>query len=159
PLVEWATFVEPDWAARGRSRVSGELHVPLNRRTGPDQLAVRLRADLRGVDVELPGYRLALEELDGSVRSRHPRVVDASGVSGRLFGEPVTVAAQTRGDRLHLAIDGRARPDDVWRLADVADPELASGSFDYQADLGIAMVPELTTELAVTTTLRDTEVR
>src|SRR5690606_30477187 len=107
---------EPDWAARGRSRVSGEVHVPLNRRDDPEQLAARLRIDLRGVDVDLPGYRIALEGLDGNVRYRYPRVVDASGVSGRLFGEPVTLTAQTRGNRLHFAIDGRARTDDVWRL-------------------------------------------
>ncbi len=146
PISRWVSFVEPDWRAAGPLRLSGDVRVPLAPDAPPP--AVRLRADLDGVDVALPGYRLELERLHGSFRYRFPHHVDASGIIGSLFGEPVTVGARTRGERVHIELGGRVQPTDLWQLMDLDDPGLARGSLDYQADLGIPLaegaVPELT---------------
>ncbi len=135
PISRWLRFVEPDWRAGGPLRLSGDLRVPLAPDAPPP--AVRLRADLDGVDVALPGYRLALAGLDGSFRYRYPHHVDASGITGVLFGEPVTVGARTRGEQVHIELSGRVPPADLWTLMDLDDPGLAQGSLDFRADLGI----------------------
>ena len=158
PLRQWLGFVEPDWTSGGPLRLSGDLSVPLGDESVP--LAVRLRADLEGVDLDLPGYRMSLTDLTGSFRYRYPHFVDAAGVSGTLFGEPVTIGARTDEDasdadpdRVHLLFDGVATPADVWRVAAVDDPGVAGGRFGFRADLGIPVGEGVATELAVTSDL------
>jgi uncharacterized protein (TIGR02099 family) len=159
PLRNWLGFVEADWESAGPLRVSGDLSVPL----GDDDrdLAVRLRADLEGVDLAMPGFRLALEELEGAFRYRYPYFVDAAGLAGRLFGEPVTIGALTDSDatdadpdRVHLVFRGRATPEDVWRTVDMADPGVAAGAFDFAADMGIAVTEGVASVLTVNSDLR-----
>ncbi|MEQ8857320.1 MAG: AsmA-like C-terminal region-containing protein [Pseudomonadales bacterium] len=156
PLQGWLAFVEADWEGTGPMRLTGDLNVPLG--TTDTEPAVRLRADLEGVDLALPGFRVAVGALNGSVRYRYPFYLDAAGVSGEMFGEQVTVAASTetvRGrERVHLRFSGRARPEDVWRLADLTDPGVADGSFDYRADLAIAVTPEGVSEISVSSPLQ-----
>ena len=157
PLQQWLEFVEPDWSAQGPLRVSGELSVPFGA-ADPDTAvdpAVRLRADLEGVDLDLPGYRLELTGLAGSVRYRFPTFVDASGMEGRLFGEPVQIGARTEsdGDTVHLRFSGVARPADVWHVTTLDDPGVVAGRFRYDADLGIAVAPGRQTELVVSSDL------
>ncbi len=155
PLQQWLGFVEPDWSSDGPLRLSGDISVPLGRTDR--EPAVRLRADLEGVDLRLPSYRLDFEALTGSFRYRYPYYVDAAGVSGELFGEAVTISASTdsdvAGDRVHLRLDGRARPRDVWRVTALADPGFAAGSFAFQADLGVATTPDGITDITVFSTL------
>ena len=151
PLAQWLGFVEPSWDSRGPLRLSGELHVPLG--AAAHELAVRLRADLDGVDLDMPGYRLALSDLAGSFRYRYPFEVDASNVRGVLFDEPVTLGARSDRQRVHILIDGQARPADLWQIIDVPDPGLARGTFPYQADLAVAVSDERVTELTVSSSL------
>lgn len=153
PLASWLTFLEPDWEAGGGMRLSGELHVPLNAAREGASPAVRLRGDLEGVDVNLPGYRMALGALEGTFRYRYPHQLDAAGVTGRMFGAPVTVGAETIGERVHLSFAGRAGAGDVWRLIDVDDPGIASGTFNFEADLGLGVAQGAITELAVSSVL------
>lgn len=157
PLQQWLGFVEPDWSTVGPLRVSGELSVPFGSDDPADAVepAVRLRADLEGVDLAMPGYRVELAGLTGSIRYRFPSFVDASGLQGTLFGEPVTIGARTEsdGDTVHLQFSGVAGPADVWRLAALDDPGLAEGTFAYDADLGIAVAPGRQTELVVSSDL------
>lgn len=154
PLADWLQFVEPDWQASGPLRVSGELSVPLATDTEVAP-AVRLRADLEGVDVALPGYRVALEALTGNVRYRFPSYVDASGVQGRMFGAPVSIGARTEsdGDTVHLQFSGVAGAADVWRLTGLRDPGLLAGTLPFEADLGIAVESGLDTELVLSSPL------
>jgi len=154
PLRQWLAFVEPDWQAGGVMHIAGDLRIPIDDALELDP-EVRLRAELEQVDLSLPGYRVNLHGLDGHVRYRYPYHVDAGGVTGRLFGEPVTLAAltDTEAGRVHLQFDGRARPEDVWRMVDMADPGLAQGTFDFQADLGIAVADGEASELTVETGL------
>lgn len=154
PLRQWLSFVEPDWQADGPVHMVGDLRIPIDDALDM-QPEIRLRASLDEVDLSLPGYRVALEDLAGQLHYRYPYQVDAGGVRGRLFDEPVTLAAATdqAAGRVHLRFDGRARPDDVWRMVDMADPGLADGAFDYQADLGIAVHEGDASELAVQTDL------
>lgn len=159
PLRNWLGFVESDWESAGPLRVSGDLSVPL----GADDrdLAVRLRADLEGVDLAMPGFRLALEDLEGAFRYRYPYFVDAAGLDGRLFGEPVSIGARTDSDttdadpdRVHLVFRGRATPDDVWRTVAMADPGVAGGAFDFAADMGIAVTEGVASVLIVNSDLQ-----
>jgi uncharacterized protein (TIGR02099 family) len=158
PLATRVTFIEPDWQADGPIRLSGELQVPLNTSEADAEPAVRLRGDLAGVDVRLPGYRIALQALDGSFRYRYPYQVDASAVTGRLFDAPVTVAANTARDHVHLYFTGQARPADVWRVIDMADPGVASGVFDFEADLGLGVANDAVTTMVVSSSLEGTAV-
>ncbi|MFW6093415.1 MAG: YhdP family protein [Pseudomonadota bacterium] len=151
PLADTLAFVRPDWQARGPLRVSGELRVPFG--SAERRPEVRLRSEFEGVDLDLPGYRLALADLDGRFRYRYPHELNASGISGRLFGEPVTIGAHSAEDRVHLYLDGRARPEDVWAMLDLPDSKLAQGSFAYEADLGIAVGDTASTELLVSSRL------
>lgn len=157
PLQNWLGFVEPDWRGEGPMRVSGELRVPLGGRnaasTSAYALEVRLRADLEGVQLALPRYRTELAALQGSLRYRHPRVLDAADVTGRLFGEPVRISASSDQRGMHLRFAGRAGSADVWQLLDFADPGLAEGDFGYQAHLTIAVAPGQVTELRVASVL------
>jgi len=159
PLTNWLDFVTPDWQSAGPARVSGDLSVPLG--AEDRDLAVRLRADLEGVDLSLPGFRLALEDIEGAFRYRYPYFVDAMDLDGRLFGEPVTISARTDSDvtdaepdRVHLVFRGRATPADVWRIADMADPDVAGGAFDFAADVGIAVTEDAPSRLTVSSDLR-----
>lgn len=160
PLANWLNFVEPDWEAAGPLRVSGELNIPLGG-AGQQTTAIRLRADLDGVDLRLPGYRVDLEALKGNLRYRFPYQMDAAGVSGRLFGEPVTLAAATdmNAGRVHLRFSGRAQQGNVWRMAGMTDPQVASGAFDFVADLGIGVTEGVVTELAVDSELDGLSIR
>ncbi len=155
PLSARLSFLQPDWRAQGPMRLSGELHVPLGSDGEP---AVRLRGDLAGVDVNLPDYRVAVNALDGSFRYRYPYYLDASGVSGRMFGAPVTVGASTSDDRVHLTFSGRASPADVWQVLQMDDPQVASGTFDFTADLGLGVAGGVVSQLAVRSNLEGTAV-
>jgi uncharacterized protein YhdP len=154
PLQQWLGFVAPDWSGSGPVRVSGELLVPL-RETAADALAVRLRADVENAALSLPGYRLAFSELNGSWRYRYPFELDANGVTGRLFDQSVVLGARSAGGRMHLLLQGRARPDDVWTLLDVTDPDFAAGEFDYRADVAIDSDPSKPVEIALDSDLAD----
>lgn len=156
PLRQWITFVEPDWLASGPMRLSGELQVPLG--GAGVEPAVRLRGDLGEVDLSMPGYRVALADLDGSFRYRYPFQVDAAEVTGRLFDAPVLLSANTDGDRVHLTFSGRGAPEDVWNLIDMKDPGLARGEFDFYADLGLGVANGAVTTLAVTSSLEGTAI-
>lgn len=151
PLADWLAFIEPDWDSRGALRLSGELRVPLG--NSDTELAVRLRADLGGMDLDMPGYRMTFSGLTGNFRYRYPYELDASNVRGVLFDEPVTLGARSDRRRVHLYVDGQARPADLWRLIDMTDPGLADGDFDYRADLAIAVREGDVTDLAVTSSL------
>ncbi|MEQ8482900.1 MAG: AsmA-like C-terminal region-containing protein [Pseudomonadales bacterium] len=152
PLARWLTFVAPDWTASGPMRVSGDLLIPLRDRPDAPQaegLAVRLRADMDAVDVALPEFRLALEDLDGSWRYRHPFELDASGVNGRLFDQDVVLGARSGDGRVQLLLAGKATPADVWTLLDLDDAGLAEGDFGYEATVALGTLPGVVPEVTV----------
>jgi uncharacterized protein (TIGR02099 family) len=157
PLRNWLPFVQPDWRAEGPMRLVGDLRVPLGRnnaaREVPYVLGVNLRAELGGVALELPGYRTSLAQVRGTFRYRYPHEVTASAVQGRMFGEPVSISAASSQGRVNLHLAGRASAEAVWQLLDLADPQLGSGSLDFQAHLGIGVTPGRVTELQVTSPL------
>ena len=125
------------------------LAEPASPVAAADKINVRLRADLRGVDVDLPGYRLSLAGLLGSLRYRYPYGLEADGIVGEMFDMPVRIGANSDEQKVHLLIAGRASPADVWSLMDLQDPGFAMGSFAYRADLGIAATGDQVTQLAV----------
>jgi uncharacterized protein (TIGR02099 family) len=157
PLRNWLKFVQPDWQAEGPLRLVGDLRVPLGRnnalRPVPYVLGVNLRAELDGVALQLPTYRTSLGQLRGNFRYRHPHELTASGVRGQMFGEPVIISAASSQGRMNLRLTGRASAPDVWQLLDLPDPQIAAGSFDYQAQLALAVAPGQVTELQVTSPL------
>ncbi len=145
-----AEFLLEEGSADGSVAGEGEGSLDQeNDLAAEDRITVRLRADLRGVDFDLPGYRISLERLLGSLRYRYPYGFEAEGVSGELFDVPVRIGATSDEQRVHLMIAGRASPADVWGLIDLEDPGFATGSFAYQADLGIAATAEQVTQLEV----------
>lgn len=153
PLQKWLAFVEPDWAGSGPLQARGSLTMPIRdaataqglagaagalEPTGPPAgLAVDLTIDLQGVDLALPGYRLAFGALTGPLAYRYPDSLQSSGISGVLFDAPVRVTADAADGRFGIEIAGTARSEDIWRVIDVPDPGIAAGAARFQARLDL----------------------
>lgn len=152
PLSQWLSFVEPDWQGAGPLRVSGSLRVPLRSDSalaeaqgsaGADPAAERkglevdLGFDFQAVALELPGYRLRLEDLRGRLDYRYPYGLAGDGLQARVFGEPVSLTAGNDGEAVLFTATGRAAPADVYALADLADPGMFDGAAAYEARIRV----------------------
>ena len=180
PLRESLAFIGPDWSGGGAVRLEGNLHIPLgddaedgadlatldldnpvpievpmkpDAKAG-DLLAVDIFIGMVGTDLDMPDYRLTMNDLDGRVRYRYPDLLRGSDIRGSLFGNPVLIGARSEPDEMILSFVGRASHQDVLEVIDTADPGVFSGSMDFAADLHIATHPDHVTHLELTSDLQ-----
>ena len=160
PLNNWLAFVTPGWNGAGQLNLDGDLHVPLKpfqTEVAGDELAIDLAITLSGTKLDMPDYRLLLEGLNGIARYRYPHDVNASEITGTLFGQPALIGAAADADSIVFRIDGRATEKDAFTMMRLEDPgffqDYFQGKFNFLATLTIAMDDEGITHLDVSSDL------
>ena len=133
PLAQWMAFVEPDWDGTGNVDLNGRFFVPLVEERAGAPLAAAVAFGFIGASLDLPGYRVAVADLTGEASYRYPYDLSSPPMAATLFGRAAKVAISSEDDAVHFAIAGDATEQDVYRLADMADLGVASGSFRYDA--------------------------
>lgn len=154
PLLERMAFVRPEWVLAGDMSLEGQVSVPL--RSEPEMVrnaTVTLSGELRQVAAELPELRLSLSELMGPFRFDTPNAVSAESLTGRFWGEPITIAAEPAGDHVRIRAEGDMAVATALMMAKLTDPGFASGRFAYDARADIAVRPEAVTEIDVSSDL------
>lgn len=157
PLRERLTFVGPDWTGAGSLHLQGNLHIPLGEPQNDemaDELGVDLIAAMVGTDLDMPDYRLTVNDLEGRVRYRYPNSLRGDHITGSLFGHDVEIGADSNDDEIILHFAGHASHADVLGVIDMEDPEAFAGSLDFVADLHIAMNADQATRLDITSDLQ-----
>ncbi len=126
PLAGWMPFVTPDWVAAGSLHMAGRLRVPLRAGEAPaeageaaagdDGLEVDMDIALHGVDLDLPGYGVALDGLRGDVHYTYPYAISGSGVTGRIFDRPAVFGASSDASTVTFHVNGQAPYQEVLAL-------------------------------------------
>ena len=135
PLIDSATFLQPDWTAEGPLRISGPVIIPL--RGQSSDVEVDLNLQMLGTSLSIPAYRAELTELRGEARYRLPHRLEASKVSGRLKGEAWLADVSFDPDRLFFDMQGELTSAAVIEMIGMRDPGLTSGRFTYTGRLTI----------------------
>lgn len=159
PLQEWMSFVTPDWAGNGPVRMAGTLNIPLKLQAEhigevdpAEALEVDLDIELKGADLDLPGYGVSLGALLGTVHYTYPYRVSGSDVEGQIFNRPAVFGASSDADTVVFHVNGQAPYADVLELLGMQDPGLMHGGFDFIADLHIEL-GEATSRLSLVSDL------
>ena len=147
PLAQWMAFVEPDWDGAGDLELRGDFFVPLVEERAGAPLAAEVDFEFAGSSLNLPNFRIAIADLTGNLSYRHPYGLSSPPMAATLFGRPATVAVSAEDDSIDFAIAGDATEQDVYRLADMADLGVVSGSFRFDAEVSFPIddrAPSLT---------------
>jgi uncharacterized protein YhdP len=150
PLRQRMAFVRPEWVLSGDMSLEGRLDVPLKDESEEARsAAATLKGELRNVGAELPELRLSFAELAGPFRFETPNAVGTESLTGRLWGEPVTILAEPSTDHVRLRAEGDMTVDTALMMAKLANPGFVSGRFSYAASVDVAVHPEAVTEIDV----------
>ncbi|MEM1230089.1 MAG: AsmA-like C-terminal region-containing protein [Pseudomonadota bacterium] len=146
PLQDALAFVEPDWEAAGRLRISGPVQVPLAAggeaaaQIGPQ---AQLEIALEDLALTLPGQRLAFTGLRGDLSYRTPAQLRSERLLGALHERDLTAQVSTTEDGvIRFDFNGRADPALAYRILGLADAGLATGSTEYQGVLAFPRAPQ-----------------
>ncbi len=137
PLQENLSFVTPAWQGSGRLQMQGALTIPIKAEAAPP-LAVELQFDSDNIALAMPEYRMVVRQLDGSGTFSLPHHLQGE-FSASLFGQPAGIHAHYNDDWLFFDIDGRATPDDVYRILETEGRVPIEGAFNFDSILAIAM--------------------
>ena len=176
PLKESVDFLADDWWAEGGMRLQATLDIPLDDRATdePDpRLRAELRGTLRGTTFGMPEAGLTFTDLRGPLRYRYPYALEASGVSGKLFGKPVQLdiantatapAPSGLDDRfaprqLDFAVAGEMASADLWPLINMTPSTVLEGDFPFSAVYATDTRDNEAPQLNVRTTLTGAEIR
>jgi uncharacterized protein YhdP len=136
--------------------VAGRLVVPLNRERAGRDFDADLAFTLKGVDLDAPDYRLPLVGLEGGVRYRYPKQLEADRIAGSLVGEPVVATVETAGDRILVHASGEATAESVWHLTGLPGYSFVGGRTAWEGELAIA--PDGRSELRLKSELEGVEI-
>ena len=132
PVHEAMPFLSEAWVGSGRAGVVADLVLPLR---GQSLRPADMRLDLtfRDASIDLVDLGLHIDAMDNRVGFEWPAAVASDASEGTLFGSPVRIAIDSDNDRVTFALDGSATAADAYRLLDLVDPGIATGSFDFNA--------------------------
>ena len=150
-LRDWLAFIGADWRGEGSFGLRGEVVIPLQDERAALSGSLDLRVD--AASLSMPDYRLDVRDMTGSAHLRLPHHLSSEPLPAVLFGRPASIEFTSTDRLIEIAISGEAAPEDVYRLADMRDPKVASGRSAFAARLS-APVDERPTELHVTTDLQ-----
>lgn len=153
PLQKSLRFVTPEWNARGDINVAAKLEIPMVSDLANDaRLQIDLETVFESMDVEMPNYRLAWQQLSGRHRFSLPHHLQGS-VSGKLFDQPVTVEMSHDPDNILFNLTGSMSAEDLFRVAALPQSPLLAGQTDFAAKLAVSMDGSSTSRLQLQTDL------
>ncbi len=132
PVHEAMPFLSEAWVGTGRASVVAELGLPL-RGQSLRPADMRLDFTFRDASIDLEDLGLHIDAMDNRVGFEWPSAVASDASEGTLFGAPVRIAIDSDDDQVIFALDGSATVADAYRLLDIVDPGIATGSFDFNA--------------------------
>lgn len=146
PVREQVGAALDDWTGSGNLQLDVRLQQPLGAARGEQQLVVLARAMDASLDIR--PYQLDIDGINGNIRYDHSAGLQAEALTGRLFGEPVTLAIQTnratRGRGRSLRISGTGSADTRSLALWEGQPEFVrdilaftQGRLDYTAQLDL----------------------
>ncbi len=136
PLADSLSFITPQWSGTGKINLHGNLVIPINAELSPP-LRVDLQFYLDGVGLDMPEYRIHLDELRGSGTFSLPHNLSGA-FSGQLFDHPVSMQAHSDDQWLQFDIKGTATPDDVYDILATQNSVPISGQFEFESVLSLA---------------------
>ena len=153
PLQKSLSFITPEWDARGDINVVAKLQIPMVSDLANDaRLQVDLETAFESVDVDMPNYRLAWQQLSGRHRFSLPHHLQGS-VSGKLFDQPVTVEMSHDPDHILFNLTGSMSAEDLFRVAALPQSALLAGQADFAAKLEVTTDGSSTSRLQLQTDL------
>ncbi len=135
PLATWVPAVDASWQAGGVLDMDVSMELPLRESEEPLQLAVT--ADLLDLDLHMRDLNLSLTRLRGGLQYRYPLQVQAVGVTGELFSQPVLLAATSTDLGMQLDFVGQVQAPLLWDWLRLPVAAWAQGELDYLASLYI----------------------
>ncbi|MDA1076463.1 MAG: DUF3971 domain-containing protein, partial [Proteobacteria bacterium] len=156
PLKQALPLISDVWEGAGLMNLSGSTSIPLKAREGAEPpIIVDLSADLEGVDLKMPDYRVSLEALRGVLTYRYPFDVRGDGTQGKIFGREALFSAKPGKNISAVVFDvrGSATQSDIYHVAGLDSEPLARGVLDFTAELLIGVGENSSRELKVQTDL------
>lgn len=147
PLADSLNFVTPDWTSSGELKLTGSLLVPIKREEAPE-LDVAFDFSVADFDLDMPEYRLGLNDLSGSGEFTLPHLVNGQ-FSGWMFGESTEITVLSDPAWIRFGLQGAVGHADVYRLIAYEDIGVMDGLFGFEGTLSIAMADKNVTQLSV----------
>ncbi len=135
PLHQQLPFVSADWSAVGNLQMQGRLLVPLEADVSGESVHVDMHFSTAALDLAMPEYRIELAAMSGEGSFRSPHWLASDTLSAQLFERPAQMRVVPTPDAIAIEIRGRGDHVDLFEVLDVADIGLASGEFDFAAEL------------------------
>ncbi len=156
PLLDAMPFVSETWTGEGVVAVAAEMDLPLAS-VGDVGLLPRdlgVEFGLEGVSIDLVDLGLRFDALTERVRYDWPRRLTGERLAGSLFGAPVRIGIESDDGEISFALEGSANVADVYGLLNLADPEVAEGRFDFDAEFEVFPGLERPAELRIESDLK-----
>ena len=147
PLADALNFVTPSWTSAGQLELTGDLRVPIKADDAPE-LAVQFDFEVADFELDMPEYRLALNDLNGSGQFSLPHQVTGQ-FSGSMFGAPAQIDVSSDPAWVRFDMRGEVGHPDVYRLIAYDDIGVMDGRFKFDGGLSIAMTGKNVTQLSV----------
>lgn len=128
------------WSVQGTIDADLDLKIPLQ--AGQPGAAQQVEMELNVPRLTMNDLELSVRDLAGPLRYDNERGLSSSGLTGELFGEPLTLAIASRqeDDRSVTAIDlsGRASGAGLAEWAQRPALQFLDGTFDFDGELELS---------------------
>ena len=154
PLKNSMAFIEDDWhvISQGIVKTTAHLEVPLTQKgpltsselteTAPNfsaaSLVANLSLDISDVSLDLPGYKLAVENISGPASFSLPHHFH-SQLSASMFERPAVIASSSDDRWLNIDIDGQISAEKVLYLLSLDAPTVLQGETAFSSRLNLSM--------------------
>ena len=165
PLKESMAFIEDDWRVfdEGVVTTTAHLEVPLVKigveignafaDAVPNVSATGLVADLSleisAVSLDMPGYKLALQNVSGPASFSLPHHFH-SQLTASMYKRPAVIASRSNEQWLNIDIDGRIGAKNILHLLSIDAPAVLQGETAFSSRLNLSMQGEVSNLLVQT---------
>ena len=154
PLKKTMAFIEDDWRviSEGIVKTTAHLEVPLTQ-NGPlinseltdatpnlsaANLVANLSLDISDVSLDLPGYKLMVQDISGPASFSLPHHFH-SQLSASMFERPAVIASSSDERWLNIDIDGQIGAEKVLYLLSLDAPTVLQGETAFSSRLNLSM--------------------
>lgn len=142
PLYEATNSMAEGWVGAGEMSGSAMLNIPLGDRIlEDDPTIVDLRLTLKDAELDMPGFDLQFNAINGGFRYESNAAVQSDGFTAQLFGEPVRGNISSIGDiaggEIIINLSGEVAANDLYQWAGQPLLSRVEGQLAYQSNLHV----------------------
>ena len=158
PLKEIMGFIEDDWRVTGQGEIAtvAHLEVPLaqgaaktngeSADTVPSlstkDLVANLSLQISGVSLDMPGYKLAVQDISGPASFMLPHHFHGE-LNASMFGRPAVIKSSSEEQWLNIQVEGLINAEKVLQLLSLDAPNVLQGSTEFSSRLNLSMQGEV----------------